>query len=93
MFAGDLRWDLVYPFPMQEPDDHAVGDRFLATLERVLLDEIDPDQIDRTGEYPMQAFKALADIGAFGMYVDAQYGGLGLSNTNYARALALIGSH
>ena len=70
-----------------------MGDAFLASLERVLVDEVDPDEIDRTGQYPVQAFKALADIGAFGMYVDEQYGGLGLSNTNYARALALIGSH
>lgn len=93
LFAGDLRWELVHPFPTQDPADREVGDRFLADLERVLLDEIDPDEIDRTGHYPEQAFKALADIGAFGMHVEERYGGLGLSNTNYARALALIGSH
>ncbi len=93
VFAGDLRWDAVHPFPIQDANDRVIGDEFLATLERVLLDEVDPDEIDRTGQYPEQAFKALADIGAFGMHVEKQYGGLGLSDTNYARALELISSH
>ena len=93
VFAGDLRWDMVYPFPVQDADDRVVGDRFLGALERVLIDEVDPDEIDRTGQYPEQAFKALADLGAFGMHIEEQYGGLGLSDTNYARALVLIGSH
>jgi alkylation response protein AidB-like acyl-CoA dehydrogenase len=93
VFAGDLRWDAVHPFPMQDADDRAAGDEFLTALERVLIDEVDPDEIDRTGHYPEHAFKALADIGAFGMHIEKQYGGLGLSDTNYARALVLIGSH
>lgn len=93
MFAGELRWDLAHPFPMQDDDDRAVGDRFLASLERVLTDEIDPDEIDRTGHYPTAAFEALAGLGAFGMNIEQRYGGLGLSHTNYARALALVGSH
>jgi alkylation response protein AidB-like acyl-CoA dehydrogenase len=93
LFAGDLRWDLVHPFPVQDAEDRAAGDRFLASLERVLTDEVDPDEIDRTGRYPDEALEALAGIGAFGMNIEERYGGLGLSSTNYARALALIGSH
>ena len=93
LFAGDLRWDLVHPFPVQDAADRAAGDRFLSVLERVLIDEVDADEIDRAGRYPNEAFRALAAIGAFGMNIEERYGGLGLSNTNYARALALIGSH
>jgi alkylation response protein AidB-like acyl-CoA dehydrogenase len=93
VFAGDLRWDVVYPFPAQDPDDRRIGDEFLQSLERVLIEEVDADEIDRTGQYPEQAFKALAAIGAFGMHIDKQYGGLGLSDINYARALELMSSH
>jgi alkylation response protein AidB-like acyl-CoA dehydrogenase len=93
LFAGDLRWDLVHPFPTQDADDRAAGDRFLEVLEGVLTAEIDPDEIDRTGEYPAEGLRALAAVGAFGMNIEQRYGGLGLSSTNYARALALIGSH
>ena len=93
VFAGQLRWDVIHPFPVQDVDDRAAGDRFLTMLERVLVDEVDPDEIDRTGEYPEHVFKALVDIGAFGMHIEDQYGGLGLSDTNYARALVLLGSH
>ena len=93
LFAGDLRWDLVHPFPAQSAGDREAGDRFLSALEQVLIDEVDADEIDRSGQYPAAAFRALADIGAFGMNIEERYGGLGLSSTNYARALALIGSH
>jgi alkylation response protein AidB-like acyl-CoA dehydrogenase len=92
VFAGDLAWDMVHPFPAQDPFDRTTGDAVLAELERV-LDKIDPDEIDRTGRYPEDALSMLASAGAFGMLVDERYGGLGLSNTNYARALTLVGSH
>jgi alkylation response protein AidB-like acyl-CoA dehydrogenase len=92
-FAGDLRSDVVFPFPEQDADDRRIGDDYLQSLERVLVDEVDADEIDRTGQYPEQAFKALAAIGAFGMHIDKRYGGLGLSDINYARAVALMSSH
>jgi alkylation response protein AidB-like acyl-CoA dehydrogenase len=93
LFSGELSWDLVHPFPEQDPADRAQAAEFLEALQRVLVDEVDADEIDRTGVYPDQAFKALAGIGAFGMNIDPQYGGLGLSTTNYVRALTLMGSH
>ncbi len=93
LFAGEFRWDLVHPFPAHDPADRAEGDQFLEALQRVLADEVDAEEIDRARQYPAQAFKALAGIGAFGMNIDKQYGGLGLSTTNYVRALELIGSH
>ena len=34
----------------------------------------------------------LAELGAFGMKIDEKYGGLGLSNLDYCRALMLVGS-
>ena len=37
-------------------------------------------------------FHGLARLGAFGMKIDEKYGGLGLSNLHYCRALTLVGS-
>jgi len=34
----------------------------------------------------------LAQLGAFGIKIPKEYGGLGLSQTNYARAAMLLGS-
>ena len=37
-------------------------------------------------------FRGLAELGCFGMKIDKKYGGLGLSNLDYCRALTLAGS-
>lgn len=96
-FAGDLfmgRFSLqhVYPFPLQEARDVDAGRAFLAELNRVLRDEVDPDRIDAEGEIPDAVIARLSQLGAFGIKVPKEYGGLGLSQTNYCRAAMLLGS-
>jgi alkylation response protein AidB-like acyl-CoA dehydrogenase len=93
LFGGDLLWDVLSPFPAQGSADALVGDAYLAKLGAVLDEHVDADEIDRSGVYPPEALAALAEAGAFGMRVDAEYGGLGLSVSNYCRALSYVGSH
>jgi alkylation response protein AidB-like acyl-CoA dehydrogenase len=54
---------------------------------------VDADAIDRTGEIPPDVMEGLAKLGAFGIKISTDYGGLGLSQTNYSRAAMLLGSH
>jgi alkylation response protein AidB-like acyl-CoA dehydrogenase len=96
-FAGDLfmgRFALehVYPLPLQSAADVVAGRPFLRELNRILRDEVDPDQIDADGEIPEAVIDRLARIGAFGIKVPREYGGLGLSQLNYCRAAMLLGS-
>ncbi len=93
LFQGRLRWDLILPFPAQSAADKKIGDEFLARLEKVLKEMIDPDKVDRTGEIPPKAFEALAEMGCFAMKIPKEYGGLGLSQVNYNRALHLVSSY
>jgi len=92
LFVGRYDFDRIYPFPEQSAEDRAAGEDFLNKLENYLRDHVDPDEIDRTGEIPVENFRGLAEIGAFGIKVPRQYGGLGLSQTNYGRAAVLLGS-
>ena len=92
LFIGRYDFDRIYPYPAQSDEDHAAGADFLNKLENYLRDHVDPDEIDRTGEIPPENFKGLAEIGAFGIKVPKQYGGLGLSQSNYGRAAVLMGS-
>ncbi len=92
LFIGRYDFDRIYPYPAQSEEDRAAGADFLAKLENYLRDHVDPDEIDRTGEIPPANFKGLAEIGAFGIKVPKQYGGLGLSQSNYGRAAVLLGS-
>ena len=92
LFQGRLRTELLLPYPLQDADDAREGDAFLDRLAEVLRAEVDPNEIDRTGEIPDAAVEALAGIGAFGIKIPREHGGLGLSQTNYGRAAMLMGS-
>jgi len=93
LFKGNVGWDLIHPFPDQTPQDKKIGDEFLAKLEKFLKEKLDPDYVDRTGEIPEEVYKGLAELGCFGMKIPKEFGGLGLSQVNYNRAVALVGTH
>ena len=93
LFMGRYEFKGLHPFPMQSPEDRDQGDAFLQRLEVFLKEHVDPDEIDRTGEIPDHVFEGLARLGAFGIKVPVEYGGLGLSQTNYCRAAMLLGSY
>ncbi|GAA3917024.1 acyl-CoA dehydrogenase family protein [Actinoplanes auranticolor] len=90
LFLGRLRLDLIDPWPAAEPRPDA--EEFLAKLEAYLVAEVDGARIEREARIPDEVFHGLAALGAFGMKIDKEYGGLGLSNLHYCRALTLIGS-
>lgn len=92
VFLGHLRPELFHPFPQQSAEDRAIGDEVLARIETVLREEIDPDEVDRTGEIPAKALERLREADAFRLKLPTKYGGLGLSQMNYNRVVALVGS-
>ncbi len=91
LFLGRLSTGIVRPYPDSgiEPE----GETFLERLESYLLEEVDADEIDRTGEIPDRVFRELAAMGAFGIKIPKRYGGLGLSQRTYTRSAILLGSH
>lgn len=93
LFMGKLRTDLFLPYPEQNEEDRAVGDAFIGKLEVFLKEHLDPDEIDKTGEIPSHVVQGLAALGCFGMKIPKEYGGLGLSQTNYNRVVSLLGSY
>jgi alkylation response protein AidB-like acyl-CoA dehydrogenase len=92
LFIGRFDFDRIFPFPKQSPEDAAAGEEFLAQLRAYLRDNVDADEIDRTGEIPQKNIDELFAMGAFAIKVPKQYGGLGLSQVNYGRAAMLLGS-
>src|SRR5256885_600175 len=92
LFVGRYDFNRIYPYPAQSAEDRAAGEGFLRKLDTYLREHVDADEIDRTGEIPPENFKGLAEMGAFGIKVPKEYGGLGLTQTNYGRAAVLLGS-
>jgi hypothetical protein len=92
LFDGNLRLGLIHPFPEPTAADVAKAQPFLDKLEVFLRDHVDGDQIDRDRKVPPQVVEALRDMGAFGIKIDEAYGGLGLSQLMYTKAIGLVTS-
>ncbi|MBN1870264.1 MAG: acyl-CoA dehydrogenase family protein [Candidatus Omnitrophica bacterium] len=93
LFHGRFDTKLIHPFPKQSPEDKQKGDAYLAKLEKFLKENLDPNQVDRDSVIPDKVLKGLADLKAFAMKIPEAYGGLGLSQVNYNRAIHLISSY
>ncbi|HEX5622409.1 MAG TPA: acyl-CoA dehydrogenase family protein [Solirubrobacteraceae bacterium] len=92
LFLGRLRLDLIHPQPRLDAEAVDKGERFLRRLRAFLVESVDPLAIERDAKIPDAVIDGLKELGALGMKVPEQYGGLGLSQVYYNRALALAGS-
>src|SRR3954468_7909346 len=92
LFIGKCDFARIFPYPAQSDEDRVKGDPFLKQLREYLEANVDADEIDRTGEIPQKNIDDLFAMGAFGVKIPTQYGGLGLSQVNYGRAAMLLGS-
>ncbi len=91
LFLGRLTLDLVHPFPRPTPDEDARTEEFLTKL-RNLCRTMDGGVIERDAKIPDDYVAGLTDLGCFGMKINPEYGGLGLSQVAYNRALTLVAS-
>ncbi|MGY8778329.1 MAG: acyl-CoA dehydrogenase family protein, partial [Longimicrobiales bacterium] len=92
LFEGRLDLDLIYPLPTPDAEERKRAAAFIAELEVFARDHIDGDANDREGHVPQAVLDGLAELGAFGIKTPAAYGGLGLSQMSYNRALAIVAS-
>jgi alkylation response protein AidB-like acyl-CoA dehydrogenase len=92
LFLGRLHLEWVFPFPEASPPRPEFR-RFYAALEDFLVTRVDPVAIDATEEYPREVVEGLAQLGAFGMKIPSEYGGLGLTQREYGAAMQLVGSY
>jgi len=91
LFLGRFRAELIHPHPVEDPAETARAKPFLDGL-KAFLETYDADEVDRTGHIREEDVQALREMGAFGIKIPRQYGGLGLSQTTYCKTMALISS-
>ena len=92
LFLGELRLDLIYPQPKLPESEVTKGERFIATMRDFLQENVDPQDIEQDSRIPDEVIDGLKKIGALGMRIPERYGGLGLSQVYYNRAMMLIGT-
>lgn len=92
IFLGNLRMDLIHPFPDPRGVDCPVFKNFYDQMKAFLRDEVDSDKIDRDSKIPDEYYDRLREMGAFGMKIDQDYGGLGLTQFEYNEIMKLLTS-
>jgi alkylation response protein AidB-like acyl-CoA dehydrogenase len=92
IFLGNLQMHLIRPIP-DAMKERAEFTEFYERLKSFLRDHVRPGEIDAAGEYPPAVVNGLKRLGAFGMKIPTEYGGLGLSQVEYGRVMELLGSY
>ncbi|MFD3778736.1 acyl-CoA dehydrogenase family protein [Streptomyces sp. NPDC058612] len=92
LFLGRFRLDLIHPHPLPADEDVRRGEAFLARLREFCETSVDGARIEREAKIPDETVRGLKQLGALGMKIGTEYGGLGLTQVYYNKALALVGS-
>jgi hypothetical protein len=57
-----------------------------------MRERVDSVAIDRNRQIPPEVIEGLRELGAFGIKIPQEYGGLGFSQAVYSRAMSIVGS-
>ncbi len=92
MYLGNFQLDLIHPQPQVDPERVREGEEFLGRLRAFLTERVDPLEIEEKSKIGDDVIQGLKDLGALGMKIPKEYGGLGLTQVYYNRALSLAGT-
>ncbi|XP_029634235.1 very long-chain specific acyl-CoA dehydrogenase, mitochondrial [Octopus sinensis] len=94
LFRGNVISDQVFPFPevLNEDQKQTLSELVdpCAKFFEEVNDATKNDQLEKVDNASMDGLK---EMGAFGLQVPFDYGGLGLTNTMYARLVEIVGAH
>ncbi|KAF9803355.1 hypothetical protein SFRURICE_007201 [Spodoptera frugiperda] len=94
LFRGRLETAQVFPYPEPLADDQRqMLQELVPPVEKFFQEVNDPAKNDTDSKIEDNTVSGLWDLGAFGLQVPADFGGLGLSNTQYARLVEVVGAH
>ncbi|MGP1347434.1 MAG: acyl-CoA dehydrogenase family protein [Phycisphaerales bacterium] len=93
VFWGNVREELVFPYPETDAEESARCDQLIAELDDYLRNEHPAIQIDQEQDIPRWVIDRLFKMGVMGMTIPKEYGGLGMGVTSYVRVLEKIGEY
>src|SRR3954464_13228905 len=93
LFLGNFQLDLIHPQPKLDPAAVEKGEAFVNKLRAFLEEHVDALEIEREAKIPDHVIEGLKEIGALGIKVYEEYGGLGLSQVYYNKALMMAGTY
>ena len=93
VFQGEIREDLVFPFPVPSAEDREALVQILDAFRSWAADNLDPAQIDHDAKFPDHVRTGMAELGLMGLNIPEAYGGFGASTLVFSRVFGEIGAH
>ncbi|KAI7795238.1 complex I assembly factor ACAD9, mitochondrial [Triplophysa rosa] len=85
LFLGKVNKAEVFPYPEISNEELEEMNQLVQPVEKFFNEEVDSKKIDHDAVIPPETLNGLKELGLFGIQIPEEYGGLGLSNTMYAR--------
>lgn len=90
LFRGYFDSEAVLPFPWPQEKEKKEVDQYVAKLKDFSDAKLDPIAIDKSGSIPEEVIRGLGDLGLLSLTIPKEYGGLGMSQYAYCRAMEVI---
>jgi acyl-CoA dehydrogenase family protein 9 len=92
LFHGVIAENLVFPYPEPGAGEVDTLRMMLESVRRFCEKSVDSAGIDQKHEIPPTVLAGMKELGLFGLLIPQAHGGLGLSQTSYARVIQEVGS-
>jgi acyl-CoA dehydrogenase family member 9 len=92
VFLGELREDLVFPFPALAAEEKESLRMILDAFRAWAAEHVDSASFDREGQFPDGIRQGLHELGVMGLGIPEEYGGFGASSRVFNRVFAEIGA-
>jgi acyl-CoA dehydrogenase family protein 9 len=91
IFLGEIREDLVFPFPTMSAEEGESLRMILDTFRDFAATHIDSAKMDHDGKFPDEVLHGLHDMGLMGLNIPEEYGGFGASSKVFNRVFGELG--
>ena len=92
VFLGEIREELVFPFPALSADESETLRAILDAFHAYAKERIDSAKFDHEGQFPPGVREGLHELGVMGLSIPEAYGGFGASAKVYNRVFGEIGA-
>ena len=91
IFLGEIREDLVFPFPVMSTEESESLRMILDAFQSFAATTIDSAKMDHDGKFPDEVRYGLHELGLMGLNIPEAYGGFGASAKVFNRVFGEIG--
>jgi acyl-CoA dehydrogenase family protein 9 len=92
VFLGEIREDLVFPFPELGPSEKENLSAILHSFRAWASATVDSARLDREGRFGDEVRAGMAQLGMMGLNIPEDYGGFGASALLFSRVFGEVGT-